>query len=45
MYKNNLTDPTWTAAGPDVSGAGATTTWTDTNTTGTQRFYVVTQAQ
>jgi hypothetical protein len=45
MFKNNLTDPTWTASGPDISGTGATTTWTDTNTTGAQRFYVVTQAQ
>jgi hypothetical protein len=45
MYKNNLTDPAWTVAGPDINGTGATTTWIDTNTTGAQRFYVVTQAQ
>jgi hypothetical protein len=45
MYKNNLTDPAWIAAGPAINGTGATATWSDTNTTGAQRFYVVTQAQ
>jgi hypothetical protein len=46
FYKNNLTDPAWLVAGPDVAATGATTTWTDTNNANaTQRFYVVTQVQ
>jgi hypothetical protein len=46
MYKNNLTDPAWTAAGPQITGTGATTTWSDTAASNaTQRFYVLVQIQ
>jgi hypothetical protein len=45
VYKNNLTDPIWTAAGPAISGTGTAVSWLDTNTTGTQRFYQVQQVQ
>ncbi|HEX3718990.1 MAG TPA: glycoside hydrolase family 9 protein [Verrucomicrobiae bacterium] len=44
MYKNNLTDPSWTVA-QTLTGTGATAAWTDTNTAGTQRFYIVEQVQ
>jgi hypothetical protein len=45
-YKNNLTDPSWLAASPDISATGATTGWTDTGTSNaTQRFYVLIQVQ
>jgi Glycosyl hydrolase family 9/Cellulase N-terminal ig-like domain len=46
FYKNNLTDPTWLPAGPNITATGATTTWTDTNNANTtQRFYVLMQVQ
>jgi hypothetical protein len=46
FYKNNLNDPAWTVAGPDVPAAGAITTWADTsNPAATQRFYVLIQVQ
>ncbi len=45
-YKNNLNDPAWLVAGPDISGVNATTTWTDTNNAATtQRFYILTKVQ
>ena len=46
FYKNNLTDPAWLVAGPDVTAAGTTTSWVDTNNANTtQRFYVLIQVQ
>jgi hypothetical protein len=46
LYKNNLTDPVWLAAGSSIQATIPTTTWTDTNNAAaTQRFYVVTQTQ
>jgi len=46
LYKDNLSDPSWLAAGLDITATGATTTWTDTNNANTtQRFYVVMQVQ
>jgi hypothetical protein len=46
FYKNNLTDPAWLVAGPDIAATGATTIWTDTNNASTtQRFYVLMQVQ
>jgi hypothetical protein len=46
FYKNNLTDPAWLVAGPDITATGVTTTWTDTNNEDTtQRFYVLMQVQ
>jgi hypothetical protein len=46
FFKDNLTDPAWLVAGPDVTATGATTTWTDTNNANTtQRFYVLVQVQ
>jgi hypothetical protein len=42
LYKNNLTDPTWLAAAPDITATGTATTWTDPHSANTtQRFYVV----
>jgi len=44
LYKNNLTDPAWLVAGPDVTATGATTTWSDLNNAdANQRFYVLMQ--
>jgi hypothetical protein len=40
MYKNNLTDPAWTLL-QTITGTGAAVSWSDTNTTGAQRFYVI----
>jgi hypothetical protein len=46
LYKNNLTDPAWLAASPDITATGTTTTWTDTNNANVEhRFYVLMQAQ
>ena len=46
LYKNNLTDPAWLQAAPDLAATGSTMTWSDTNTlTGAQRFYVLIQVQ
>jgi hypothetical protein len=45
MYKDNLTDPAWIVASPEIIGTGVAITWSDTNATGAQRFYLVTQAQ
>ncbi len=44
LYKNNLTDPSWTLA-QTINGTGSALTWTDTNTTQRQRFYVIKQLQ
>jgi hypothetical protein len=45
LYKNNLTNPAWLAASPNMTALAATTTWTDTNNANTtQRFYVLMQA-
>ena len=46
LYKNNLTDPVWLGASPDMTASASTTTWTDTNNANTtQRFYVLMQVQ
>jgi hypothetical protein len=46
MYKNNLADPAWISAGPDITASGASTAWTDANTgSSTRRFYVLMQVQ
>ena len=44
LYKNNLSDPTWTAAAPDITASDTSIAWTDP-TTAAQRFYVVTRVQ
>jgi hypothetical protein len=45
FYKDNLNDPVWLAAGPDITAPGAATKWTDTNNANTaQRFYVLMRA-
>jgi len=44
LYKNNLTDPSWTAAVPDLTASDTSIAWTD-STTATQRFYVVMRIQ
>ena len=46
FYKNSLTDPAWLVAGPDITAASTTTTWTDThNASDPRRFYVLTRVQ
>jgi hypothetical protein len=40
-YKNNLQDPTWTAASSWTAGTGGTVTLSDTNTPAVSRFYRV----
>jgi len=40
-YKNNLSDPTWTAASPWVSGSGGALVLQDTNALPASRFYRV----
>jgi len=41
VYKNHLTDPTWTNVGLPVTATGPTASYTDTTATGTTRFYRV----
>jgi hypothetical protein len=46
FYKNSLSDPGWSVAGPDIPATGAATTWSDTSAAGaTQRFFTVMQVQ
>ncbi len=40
IYKDNLTDPNWTVAGPDIAGAGGVSSWSDTSGAHSQRFYL-----
>jgi len=45
-YKNSLSDPNWTTAGPDITATGATTSWVDRTTPRpNQRFYLVGQVR
>ena len=43
-YKNNLSDPTWTVLGSDITAGGSTTSFTDTNKQ-PQRFYLIMQVR
>jgi hypothetical protein len=40
FFKNSLTDPSWTSAG-SVPATGTTVNWTDTTSSGNQRYYKV----
>lgn len=46
LYKNNLTDPSWSTLGTNIpTGTGASTSWTDGSGLQSQRFYMVMQLQ